>query len=241
MKLSVVSWNVHSCIGTDGRLEPARVAEVLRGLEADLVGLQEVDSRHDHPSDRDQLPYLARQLGMHAIAGPNLRDGRGELGNGLLAHVPPSSHERVDLSVAGSEPRGAIDARFSLASGFRLRVLVTHLGLTGAVRAVQVAALRAHIEAGPACDAMLLMGDLNEWRPRVFSGPSLLPDLFSVGSRARTFPSRLPVLPLDRILAWPRPRHLEVHAVRTRPARIASDHLPLRADLEWEPPAAREA
>lgn len=235
MKLRVVTWNVHSCIGRDGRVEPERVADVLGELDADLIGLQEVDSRQSSKSGRDQLPYLADRLRMHAVAGPNLRDERGEFGNGLLARVAPTSHELVDLSLAEREPRGAIDARFSLeADRFRLRVLATHLGLTRAERAIQLGALRAHIERGASGHAMLLVGDLNEWRPRVFAGPGLAPSLFPVESQARTFPSRLAVLPLDRILAWPTPRHFEATAVRTRRARVASDHLPVVADIEWD-------
>jgi endonuclease/exonuclease/phosphatase family metal-dependent hydrolase len=239
VKLRVVTWNVHSCIGTDGRLDPARVASVLSDLEADVIGLQEVDSRQAHPTGHDQLPFLAERLGMYALAGPNLRDDRGELGNGLLTRVPPSSHELIDLSVAGFEARGAIDARLPLElAGLRLRVLVTHLGLTGAERAIQVGALREHIERGSGFDAMLLLGDFNEWRPRPFAGPGLAPSPFPVSSRVRAFPSRLPVLRLDRLLAWPEPRRFEVRAIRARPARIASDHLPIVADVEWGDGAA---
>lgn len=213
-------------------LDPVRVGDVLATLEADVIGLQEVDWRHPGVAGRDQLAYLAERLGMHPIAGPNLRDHRGEYGNGLLTKLPASGHGRVDLSVPGQEPRGAIDAHLG-ADGFSLRVLVTHLGLARAERAQQVAALRAHLDRGEESDAVLLVGDLNEWRPRPFAGRALTPRPFPTTSRSRSFPSRRPVLALDRILALPEPRRFEARAIRAPLARVASDHLPVIADIEW--------
>ena len=44
-RIRVVSYNIHRCVGMDGRQDPGRVAEVIRELDADIVGLQEVDSK----------------------------------------------------------------------------------------------------------------------------------------------------------------------------------------------------
>ena len=46
MPLTLVTYNIHACVGTDGRFEPARIAGVLRELDADVVALQEVDHHH---------------------------------------------------------------------------------------------------------------------------------------------------------------------------------------------------
>jgi endonuclease/exonuclease/phosphatase family metal-dependent hydrolase len=41
----IVSYNIHGCVGTDGRRDAERVAAVLEALAPDVVALQEVDSR----------------------------------------------------------------------------------------------------------------------------------------------------------------------------------------------------
>jgi endonuclease/exonuclease/phosphatase family metal-dependent hydrolase len=232
LRLRVASWNLHSCIGTDGRLDVRRVGDVLSRLDADFIGFQEVDRRVERTDGRDQLEYLADRLNMHPIAGPNLRDPRGDFGNGLLARSAAHAHELLDLSVPAREPRGAIDACFRF-EGADLRVLVTHLGLTRSERARQISILRNHLAGAPKSDAVVLLGDLNEWRPAPLTRSNLTPVPFAVSSRLRTFPSRRPVFGLDRVLASPRPDRFEARTQRSRLARIASDHLPVVADIEW--------
>ena len=232
VRVRIASWNLCSCRGTDGRLDPARVATVLESIDADMIGLQEVDWRHPPFEGRDQLAYLATRLGMHPVAGPNLRDHRGDYGNGLLTRFVPESTEQVDLSFGRREPRGAIDAVFRC-HGFSLRVIVTHLGLGRAEHARQVALLRQRIREAPSCDAVVLAGDLNEWRPKRFDSWGLVPEPFPAATRVRTYPSRFPILALDRILAFPEPVRFGARAVATPLARVASDHLPIVADLEF--------
>lgn len=237
MRVRLVSWNVHSCVGTDGILDVARVADVLEPLGADVIGLQEVDRRTEPILDLDQLAYLSRRLDLHPIAGPNLIDHRGDFGNGLLARRVPRRHALVDLSVADREPRGAIDALYDFGGGV-LRVVVTHLGLGRLERAQQIRTLRDHLRQPSEAGAVVLLGDLNEWRPGWLTRARLVPEPFDVASRLRTWPSRRPLLRLDRILASPRPRRFESRTLGHATARRASDHLPLVADLEWPTPAA---
>lgn len=243
MRCRVVTWNVHSCVGRDGRHDPERVADVLAPLEADVVGLQEVDWRLPRLDGSSQLEVIAARLGMTAIEGKNLRDHRGAFGNALLTRLEVEGRHRVALSTAGREPRGAIDAHLRVA-GARLRVLVTHLGLRRAERLLQARRLRAAVLGGgdvappwrAAEPPTLLLGDLNEWRPRAIARRLLVPDPFPEAAWARTYPSRLPVFGLDQILVRPVARRLAFGVVTAREARAASDHLPLVADLEWDPP-----
>ncbi len=231
MRIRVVTWNVHSCVGTDGLLNPSRTADVLESLDADLIGLQEVDWRHPPTDGLDQLDYFAARLGMHAIEGPNLHDHAGRFGNALLARREPQQCARVDLSVQGREPRGAIDAVFQF-DRFSLRVLVTHFGLTRTERSHQMGALQKAIEAGLPSDAVVLLGDLNEWRRGGRAIP-LVPDPFPIICRMRTFPSRVPLFALDAVLARPEPKHVYARTAESLMARKASDHLPIVVDLEW--------
>jgi endonuclease/exonuclease/phosphatase family metal-dependent hydrolase len=231
LSLSATTYNIHRCFGTDGRYSPERTAEVLEALACDLIGLQEVDMRL-LVDGRAQLDYLADSLAMHSVPGPNVKGRRGKFGNALLSRWPVRSVRRTDLTVRHFEPRGAVDADIDV-DGQMVRVVVTHFGLNAVERRLQVARLMTVLEEGPQDMPTLVMGDFNEWKPtrrtlrrldRRF-GNCLMP---------RTFPSRLPLLPLDRIWVWPNDglKHLAVYA--TPLSRVASDHLPLRAEITWE-------
>ena len=234
MRCRVVTWNVHSCIGADRRHDPARVADVLAALDADVIGLQEVDWRQPELEGRRQFELLAERLRMTAVPGHNLRDRRGAYGNGLLTRFEVSAARRVALPGA-REPRGAIDALLRSPDG-QLRVLVTHLGLGRLERRRQAQLLRAAVHAAAPAERALptvLLGDLNEWRPSIASRTPLVPDPFPAVASGRTYPSRFPYFALDRVLARPTPEMLSFEVVRTQQARVASDHLPLVAELAW--------
>ena len=122
----VATYNVHRCVGTDGRRDVERVGAVIRELDADVVGLQAVEATLG--SDADQLAQLARSSGLHAaiaaVPGDQL-DARWA--NALLCRTSPRTDADADLSVAGGS-RGALEADLDVA-GYPCRVVVTHLGL----------------------------------------------------------------------------------------------------------------
>jgi endonuclease/exonuclease/phosphatase family metal-dependent hydrolase len=227
------TYNVHSCIGVDHRYDPERVGEVLRELHADIIGLQEVDARHRFGRFVEQWSFFAEMTGLPAACGPHLRDHRGRFGNSLLTRFPVRRLRHVDLSVGGYEPRGAIDAEL-IVEGRPLRVVVTHLGLHGHERRAQTARLLAALSEGAVGnEAVLVMGDLNEWRGRRGGIPAL-DQRWGRAPAPRTFPSWLPLLPLDRIYAGGAAALHGVSVHRSGLARLASDHLPLRATVGWQ-------
>ncbi|MBY0430248.1 MAG: endonuclease/exonuclease/phosphatase family protein, partial [Rhodospirillales bacterium] len=191
--VTVASYNIHRCFGTDRKYLPERIGDVLLALGADIIGLQEVDMRL-LVDGRPQLEYLAETLDMAAIAGANFHDHRGHFGNAMLTRLPILSMRRTDLSVRNFEPRGALEVIQEL-HGRRLRVMVTHLGLNAAERRLQVRRLLAVLEDGEDMPTVV-MGDFNEWKP---TGGALrsLNRRFGPSLAARTFPSRLPLLSLD--------------------------------------------
>jgi len=231
LAVSLASYNIHRCFGTDGRYAPERTAEVIDSLDADIVGLQEVDMRL-LVDGRAQLDYLADTLTFQAVPGPNIKGRRGKFGNALLTRWPVRSVRRADLTVRHYEPRGAIVAELDVA-GEALRVVVTHLGLNVAERRLQVRHLLAALEEDGCDMPTVIMGDFNEWRPTRGALRSI-DRRYGLSLMPRTFPSRLPLLPLDRIWAWPRTGLKQLSVYATPLSRITSDHLPLRAEVAWE-------
>ncbi|HYD48111.1 MAG TPA: endonuclease/exonuclease/phosphatase family protein [Terriglobales bacterium] len=227
--IRVASYNIHRCVGLDGRHDPDRVAGVLRELDADLIGLQEVDSRYHVEGGIDQIDYLAQSSGFYPISGPTLIREDASYGNALLTRWPPLTVELLDLSVDGREKRGAIDVAVEVA-GIKMRIVVTHFGLGLWERKVQTNVLLKIL--GDATEPLtVLCGDFNEWVPR-WPTVRLLDLRLGRARSAKTFPARWPALGLDRI--WVQPNHAvrEVRAHNTALARVASDHLPLVASIE---------
>jgi endonuclease/exonuclease/phosphatase family metal-dependent hydrolase len=117
-----------------------------------------------------------------------------------------------------------------------LRVLVTHFGLTAVDRLFQARRL-LEILGDDREQPTLVLGDINEW----FPGPALrrLHARFGRAPSAATFPSGRPILALDRIWVQPLAALVDLRAHATPLARLASDHLPVRATVRWEALATR--
>jgi endonuclease/exonuclease/phosphatase family metal-dependent hydrolase len=228
--LRVVTWNVHGFVGRDGRRNPERVLAVLDDLGADLVALQEVDARAISRSDPHPLATLADGLRAKAIPGPTLgRPGR-DYGNAVLSTLEVVQVRRHDLSRPGVEPRGAVDLTVRCSGGL-IRFVAVHLGLRRRERIAQAMRLAELLHRpSPAADLLVVAGDFNSWRRRAREsvileravGPALAP---------RTFPSRRPLLRLDRVLINPRAALADWRVVDHAGARAASDHLPICVDL----------
>ena len=225
----VATYNIHRCIGRDGRRDPDRVAEVLRELNATIIGLQEVESYSNGRKEFHQLNYLAKETGLQAVAGPTVYHLDGHYGNSLLTSEPIHCVRHHDLSLSGREPRGALDVSIEL-HGSPIRVIITHLGLHPLERRHQIRRLLDILRSEDKKPA-ILMGDFNLWFPwsralywlRTHCGRPPCPP---------TFPSGFPFLALDRVWVLPPHEHTGTKAHVSPMARLASDHLPLKVKIK---------
>lgn len=230
--MRVATYNIHAAVGTDRRCRPERIAAVLREVDAELVALQEVDARR---CGFDVLPYLAKHAGYpYWSAGTTMKRRGGDFGNALLSRRPIIESRLIDLSVARYEPRVAIEAAVEFDTLGPVRVIATHFGLSAAERREQVKRLLEQLRADWRPRPTLLLGDLNEWS--IWGKPlKWLHEHFGEAKAPASFPSRWPLLSLDRIwcepLEWPR----AVRAHRSKLSRVASDHLPIVADIDAKP------
>jgi endonuclease/exonuclease/phosphatase family metal-dependent hydrolase len=108
-----------------------------------------------------------------------------------------------------------------------VRVIVTHLGLTGKERSAQVNDLCKAIAFGRS-ETTIVLGDFNEWRWKARTS-SCLRSYFGRSTIGRTFPSKFPIFPLDRVFVRPSNALLEEEVYSTPLSRVASDHLPIKA------------
>ena len=200
---------------------------VIRNFAADAVALQEAAFRSKGRPLR--LRDLERTTGMKAIPGITFRRKGEHFGNVLLSPHPFKSARIMDLSVRNREPRVAIVAMLDY-QGIPIRIIATHLGLGSGERRKQIKRLLEQIPKF-SDKITILMGDLNEWNPLSLAETGLRRHYGHIWSPP-SFPSRSPLLSLDRILVKPRKARQRIAIVRTPPAESASDHLPVIAGID---------
>ena len=227
----VATYNVHACVGTDGRHDPERVSRVIAELDADVVALQEFT----YPASvalETRTPVVLTALDRYECAlGPARRNPTQCFGNALLTRHPIVEVHRIDLSHARREPRSALAATIDLA-GIQVHVLAAHLGLRLRERRFQVRQILDYLES-VRNTMVVVLGDFNDWLPGR-SVVHVLDRRLGRLPRPASFPSSWPVVPLDRIWVQPSRALRCIGAHRTRTARQASDHVPVVADIEAE-------
>jgi endonuclease/exonuclease/phosphatase family metal-dependent hydrolase len=223
----IASYNIHKCVGLDRRFDPYRTISVIKEIDADVIALQEADQRFGERAGLLDLSTLKRECGLVPVPMEVPQGGHGWHGNVILFRDGTVSSAR-QLSLPGVEPRGALVVELMLAAG-PLRMIAAHLGLLRRSRTQQVKAIlsAAHLDDGK---PTVLVGDLNEWRMGKRSALQGLAPVFGpLQAAIPSFPSRFPVWALDRVLGNPHSVISSVELHETPLARIASDHLPIKA------------
>ncbi len=233
----IASFNTHKCVGLDRRFDPHRTALVIKEIGADLIALQEADQRFGDRAGLLDLDWLRRECGLVPVSLSSGHASHGWHGNVVLFRDGLVSSAR-EIVLPGIEPRGALVVDLSV-QGTLLRIVAAHLGLLRRCRARQVEAL---LDAARPEDnrPTLLMGDLNEWRLGERSALARLAPAFGpLHAAIPSFPSRFPVWALDRILGDPAELISSIALHETPLARIASDHLPIKAVVRLNAGARR--
>lgn len=237
-----MTYNVHSCVGTDGKLAPERIAEVIARSGADIVALQELDALQERAGGMHQPEWLAERLKMLVHFTPARASGDGQYGNAILSRYPFSVLSEAMLARRGGEQRAVQWLKVSIA-GLDVNVMNTHLSIQFRERLMQIEQLMGAEWLAKADGALPLVvcGDLNASR---FSPVyrRLRRDLVDVqranGSRAAaTFPSRLPLFRIDHLFTTKNIGVSRCEVRRDALSTVASDHLPLLAELSY--PRAR--
>jgi endonuclease/exonuclease/phosphatase family metal-dependent hydrolase len=230
--LRIATYNIHRCRGLDGRTRPERIIGVLKAVDADVVALQEVVGAGPHGGG--QAEELGAALGMGWIMS-SARLLRGhQFGNMVLSRFPITQHVEHDLSWKTCEARRMQRVDVSV-NGSTLHVYNVHLGTALLERRHQAERLASIVTDRHVPGPKLVLGDFNEWMKGLVTS-TLSARLNSVDLRdflkhRRTYPGVFPLLHLDHIYYA---GHLEIVGIelpRTRLSLVASDHLPLVADV----------
>lgn len=236
--LRVMSYNVHGCSGMDGRVSPRRIARVIEQQEPDIVAVQELDHGRFRSRGEDQAGEIAAVLGYHVTFCVTVVKGAERYGHAILSRWPLETKRVADLPTDDKswwpEPRGALWSRVMLGS-VAVNVLTTHLGLSARERLEQMRQLLGEgwLDAIPEEEAVILCGDLNLLPGSVphRMAADRLYDVAKSRRRLRTFSASRPFARLDHIFVSAQFETAHVEAVRNDLTRVASDHLPLVADL----------
>lgn len=237
----LMTYNVHSCIGSDGRHSPERIARVIARHAPDVVALQELDVGHGRSEGVHHAEQIAELLEMRYHFHPSLKLGAAEYGTAILS--------RFDMEViraerlpgpTGLEPRAAVWVRLATDDG-PVDLLATHLGLRPRERTRQMQALLGPDWLGSpdALRRKILCGDLNSppsSRPYRLAAARLTDAHAGVidGQQGQSLASTwLGWLRLDHVFVGDGLLPVSAEVPATRLARLASDHRPLTVELKF--------
>jgi endonuclease/exonuclease/phosphatase family metal-dependent hydrolase len=230
--LRIATYNIHRCRGLDGRTIASRTADVIRSLEPDVIALQEVvGASPTTPGHAEQLGAL---LGMGWVMAPT-RHLRGAMfGNVVLSRYPIRNHSQYDLSWKTCEPRCCQRVDIAIDDD-TLHLYNVHLGTALLERRYQAGRLSAAVHDHRIGTPKVVLGDFNEWTKglatQTLSAKLQSIDLSQHLKRRRTYPGVFPLVHLDHIYYEGKVEVVKLELPRNRASLIASDHLPLVAEL----------
>jgi endonuclease/exonuclease/phosphatase family metal-dependent hydrolase len=221
-RLTVTSYNIHSCEGLDFRLSCDRIAAILSRTHADVIGLQEVRA--------GQEEEIAHVLGFHVVFARADHVGGYEFGNAILSRFPIRTSDAYPLGVAHHEQRVCLHAEIAWPDdGGAIHVFSAHLGQDEKERRQQAERLASNsILENPSFHnaPRILLGDFNEKSRNGAVNHKLASFQCATG---RSWTAFFPIVYLDRVYISSDLKFHDFHIDRTGGALIASDHAPITA------------
>jgi endonuclease/exonuclease/phosphatase family metal-dependent hydrolase len=246
----LMTYNVHRCVGLDGRHAPQRIAEIIALQNPDIVALQELETGHPRTGSVDQAQVIAAILKTDFHYHAARQRGEARFGNAVFSRLPM---RKIHSAILPTLPQIPVQTRGALWVAIRVgkeevQIINTHLGLLHHERFLQ---------AGALCSKDWLAHPFYRGQPRVLCGDfnattaSRVYRLFmeslhdartlSPSPAGRTWPSFLPMFRYDHIFVCPRVRVRNVSVPKTPLTIRASDHLPVVADVEIRDAADAES
>lgn len=232
MPIRILCYNIHGGYDRDGRRDLKRLHRLMEDYAIDIGVFQEIETRPSRGGTIEDINTIAGIERPHRLPALTLSEEGGWYGNLIVSRFPILRAVVHDLETTPFlEPRNAADALIETPA-FLLRLIGTHLSLSPWERWSEVRNLVRLIDAVEDTEKnpLLLMGDLNEWRPT----SRLLKHLNSILTPApcgATFPSFLPIFKLDRVWSDNLSSPISVDRLKTAHTQKLSDHLPLIIEL----------
>ena len=227
--IRIITYNIHSGKGMDGKFDMARIANIIRAENPDIVCFQEITRNMPYNRFTDMPHEMSILLKMKVVFAGNLNFGPFQFGNATLTRLKVKRHKNIELPVSFlKEPRGCLQTVFELPNG-SVTVLNTHLGLSEKDRKKQVQAILMELGSGP----VVLVGDFNE-KPGG-RNIKLLTGKFSDAASAfpePTYPTDQPLERIDYIFHSADVAFTRIQVIDNENVKSASDHIPLVGDFQ---------
>ena len=246
-KIRITSYNIHKGMSALNReVQITTMAETLKSLHTDILFLQEVQGYHsrkiEHNKNFPKDPHdkiIAHTLNYYYSYGKNAIFRSKHHGNAILSRTKIYTHENIDISTNQFEQRGMLHCSIQPTGWDRkIECFCAHLNLREQDRQKQYTRIAHYFERHLDPDSpVILAGDFNDWACKAQHALRSLglkeAFLSFQGYNPNTFPSKKPLLSLDRIFV----RHLKIEAAQVQNDPIwqqLSDHLPISALLSPE-------
>ena len=220
--LRLASYNIRKARGLDGRRDPGRVLDVINALGADVITLQEADHRLGERPAALPKDLIAQATDFDIVPLASNDVSLGWHGNAVLVRRGLAISGARQITLPGAEPRGAVCVTLEN----DLTIVGVHLGLLRHSRRRQLKSIVADLDPAK---KVAIIGDMNEWA--VTRGFEALQDGFTVYSPGRSFHSARPIAALDRLALSNGVTLADAGVDQRSLTRIASDHLPIWADI----------
>jgi len=243
--LRILTYNIHKGFNVGNRrFVLHQIRDALIAADADLMFLQEMQGVHLHHEKKiadwpvlSPLEFIAENIWPYHAYGKNAIYSAGHHGNAILSKHPFVHWENINVSPFPWASRSLLHGVIRLSGSDQdVHIVCIHFGLMGKERRLQISKLSARIDNHVPHDAPLIVaGDFNDWlgqADRFFHEHLGLQEIFreTHGRYARSFPSWLPFLPMDRIY-YRGLIPVSCERLTQAPWHTLSDHAPLTASF----------